>query len=94
MPPARHFLMNDSPWDPKGWTSSEIQRAGFQQVLPTWHHSDFSVIRGAMAVPSPSRSVSQPWGNLFFGRAMATLGVVVVLVYAISIVFAVLFISY
>lgn len=39
------------------------QRAYFQQILPAQHLSDFSTIQLAIAMPSPTRSVSQHWGK-------------------------------
>lgn len=44
---------------------------GSQQVPLVGHHSDFSGTQGAVAVPSPLRSGSQPW--LFLGASVTAL---------------------
>lgn len=58
-----HLPMNSFPWHPRGLTSSKFQRIVFQRALPAWHHSDFSAIQWATAVPFPSRLRSQSWSG-------------------------------
>lgn len=38
------FPVNSFPKNPRGWISCKFQSAYFLQVLPAWHHGNFSVI--------------------------------------------------